>query len=411
MGSNWMTPSDEVMSGWRSVQRIGLASSLERDSKSGPFRLRAMLSLLQLVSIVCIVGLSEGNSAAHPALITINRISTGSLPRGHQDGERGGRGTAVNQPVGKPDPGENLIPSGGDYVLGSTDLIEVHIEDAPELSKKFTVGSDGTISMEYLKSVTVGGRTCREVEKEIADGLRGRYLRDPHVTVTVLQSNSRSYYVQGAVHTPGMYVAAGHPTLMKLITIAGGLADNHGSTAYIIREIREPAGNLGTGADSSGQSVPVRSQGSSGAASDKPKYDLMKTNINGLFRGDFSQDMAIQPGDIINIPQTDLFFVAGEVRKPGSFPLKDGTTLQQAISMAEGTTFKAATGDAIIFRDDPRGKRTEIKVDVGAVMRGKREDIPILANDIIVVPNSRTRSALQIMLQGFGTSALRVPVP
>src|SRR5262252_1109787 len=123
MGSNWMTPSDEVMSGWRSVQRIGLASSLERDSKSGPFRLRAMLSLLQVVSIVCIVGLSEGNSAAHPALIRINRISTGSLPRGHQDGERGGRGTAVNQPVGKPDPGENLIPSGGDYVLGSTDLI------------------------------------------------------------------------------------------------------------------------------------------------------------------------------------------------------------------------------------------------------------------------------------------------
>jgi hypothetical protein len=48
---------------------------------------------------------------------------------------------------------------------------------------------------------------------------------------------------------------------------------------------------------------------------------------------------------------------------------------------------------------------------VGAVMRGKREDIPILANDIIMVPDSRTRSALQILLQGFGTSALRVPVP
>jgi polysaccharide export outer membrane protein len=292
--------------------------------------------------------------------------------------------------------------------MGSTDVIEVRIEDAPELSKKFTVGSDGTISMEYLKAVPVGGRTCREVEKEIADGLRGRYLRDPHVTVTVLQSNSRSYYVQGAVHAPGMYVVPGHPTLMKLITIAGGLADNHGSTAYIIREIREPRGNVGRG--SADQSVPVGSQVSS-AAGGKPMYDLMKTNINGLFRGDFSQDMAIQPGDIINIPQTDLFFVAGEVRKPGPFPLKDGTTLQQAISMAEGTTFKAASGDAIIFRDDPRGKRIEIRVDVGAVMRGKREDIPILANDIIVVPNSRTRSALQIMLQGFGTSALRVPIP
>jgi len=299
--------------------------------------------------------------------------------------------------------GSGAIPSGGDYVLGATDVIEVHIEDAPELSKKFTIGSDGTIVMEYLKAIPAGGKTCQEVEKAIADGLRGRYLRDPHVTVTVLQSNSRSYYIQGAVHTPGMYVVAGHPTLMKLITIAGGLADNHGSTAFIIREARKEKGDGRSTAD------PV--QASSVQADDKPRYDLMKTNINGLFRGDFSQDMVIQPGDIINIPQTDLFFVAGEVRKPGPFPLKDGTTLQQAISMAEGTTFKAATGDALIFRDDPGGKRAEIKVDVGAVMRGKREDIPILANDIIVVPNSRTRSALQIVLQGFGASALRVPVP
>jgi polysaccharide export outer membrane protein len=338
--------------------------------------------------------------------------SAASFPRVQQDGQQtSGRGTALNQPGSKPNAVENSMPSGGDYVLGSTDVIEVHIEDAPELSKKFTVGSDGTIAMEYLKAVPVGGKTCREVEKEIAEGLRGRYLRDPHVSVTVLQSNSRSYYVQGAVHTPGMYVVAGNPTLMKLITIAGGLADNHGSTAYIIREIRESRGNTATGSDSSDHSGLEASQGPSAPAAATPKYDLMKTNINSLFRGDFSQDMTIQPGDIINIPQTDLFFVAGEVRKPGPFPLKDGTTLQQAISMAEGTTFKAATGDAIIFRDDPRGKRIEIKVDVGAVMRGKREDVPILANDIIVVPNSRTRSALQIMLQGFGTSALRLPLP
>jgi hypothetical protein len=44
-------------------------------------------------------------------------------------------------------------------------------------------------------------------------------------------------------------------------------------------------------------------------------------------------------------------------------------------------------------------------------MRGKGEDVPILANDIIVVPNSRTRSALQMVLQGFGASAVRLPIP
>jgi len=285
-------------------------------------------------------------------------------------------------------------------------VIDVHIEDAPELSKKFTIGSDGTIPMEYLRIVKVGGKTCQDVERTIADGLRGRYLRDPHVTVTVLQSNSRSYYIQGAVRTPGVYVMAGNATLMKLITIAGGLADNHGSTAFIIRETSgdhqkiEPL-----------ETARATSEAPSNSGDDKPKYELMKTNINGLFRGDFSQDMRIRPGDIINIPQSDVFFVAGEVRKPGAFGLKEGTTLRQAISMAEGTTFKAATGEAVIYRDDARGKREEIKVDVGAVMRGKREDIQIQANDIIVVPNSRTRSALQIVLQGFGMSAMRLPIP
>jgi len=371
--------------------------------------MRGRVLLTALLVLACSLGDGAGLSAALAATVMrASRPSTNEIGSAQQqEAERGaGRGGSI-QPDRSVDRAES-IPSGGDYILEPTDVIDVHVEDAPELSKKFTIGSDGTISMEYLKRISVGGKTCQQLERTIADGLRGRYLRDPHVTVTVLQTNSRSYYIQGAVHMPGIYVIAGHPTLMKLITIAGGLADNHGSTAFIIREARRDQKNGPAGADQSNRDP---SHASDSASDDRPRYDLMKTNINGLFRGDFSQDLAIQPGDIINIPQTDLFFVAGEVRRPGSFPLKDGTTLQQAISMAEGTTFKAATGDAVIFRDDPRGKRSEIRVDVGAVMRGKREDIPILANDIIVVPNSRTRSALQIMLQGFGTSALRVPIP
>jgi len=375
---------------------------------------------LTAVRVVVILGLLSfaTTSINHPEVAAGSVSNCGKTVENAGDVNRGGaqdadraaaRAGSALQTSGQ---GES-IPSGGDYVLEPTDVIDVHIEDAPELSKKFTIGSDGTIPMEYLRTITVSGKTCQELEKTIADGLRGRYLRDPHVTVTVLQSNSRSYYIQGAVRSPGMYVIAGLPTLMKLITIAGGLAENHGSTAFIIREARNarknsaPVKDAGSPAQS-GAEPPAASRES---ADSQPRYELMKTNINGLFRGDFSQDMPIRPGDIINIPQTDVFFVAGEVRKPGSFPLKEGTTLQQAVSMAEGTTFKAATADASIFRDDSRGKRSEIKVDVGAVMRGKREDIPILANDIIVVPNSRTRSALQVLLQGFGSSAMRLPLP
>ena len=129
--------------------------------------------------------------------------------------------------------------------------------------------------------------------------------------------------------------------------------------------------------------------------------------------GNFDQDIGIGPGDIIHIPPTDIFFVAGEVNAPGSFPLKEGTTLRQAISLAQGTTFQAAATRAIIFREEmSSGKRQEIPVDVPAVMNGKKSDVPILANDIIIVPNSRSKTIGGALLRAFGISTIsRVPVP
>ena len=145
---------------------------------------------------------------------------------------------------------------------------------------------------------------------------------------------------------------------------------------------------------------------------EEAKYEMKQVNINSLLKGNFSQNLVIQPGDIINIPQGDIFFVAGEVRSPGPYPLKDGTTLRQAITMAQGVTFRAKPNLGIIFREDPTtAKRQEIKVDIGEVMSGKKEDIPILANDIVIVPNSRLKSVTQTLLNAFGANAARIPIP
>jgi protein involved in polysaccharide export with SLBB domain len=321
-----------------------------------------------------------------------------------------------------------IVASGEDYRIGPTDVIELHVEDAPELSRTFTVGADGTFQMPYLHQILAAQKTTQQLEKMIVDGLKGKYLIDPHVTVTVLRFNSRSYFIEGAVHSPGLYIVQGRPSLMQLITIAGGFADNHGSTAFIIRQIKtapgvEPIAAGGTlpsatTTDSSvGPSEKFPVTGQTGGRTDqaepeKAKYELIKANINGLFRGEFDQDKAVEPGDIINIPPTDVFFVSGEVKKAGSFSLKEGTTLRQAISMAEGTTFKAAVHRAVIFRDNPKtGKREEISVDVGKVMAGKEEDMPILANDVIEIPNSRSKTAFGALLTGLGASAMRAPIP
>jgi len=285
-----------------------------------------------------------------------------------------------------------LVESDEDYRIAPGDVIDVQVEDAPELSRTFRVSAAGTFLMPYLGRIVAQQKTTEELAKLIADGLRGRYLKQPQVTVVVRQYNSYSFFIQGAVRHPGVYQIQGRPSLLKLITIAGGLADNHGSSAFIIREIKQP-------------------QAPNSATEDGAKYELIKANISALFKGSFDQDIFVEPGDIINIPPTDVFFVAGEVHAPGSFPLKEGTTLRQAISLAQGTTFKAATNRGVIFREGSAdGKRQEIKVDISEVMGGKKEDIPIVANDIIIIPNSRFKSVSGALLSAFGFSAARAPL-
>src|SRR5262249_35479308 len=98
-----------------------------------------------------------------------------------------------------------------DYKLAPRDVIEVIVEDAPELSVNYTINSKGVIQMRFLGPVNVAGQTPDAVSKIIADGLRGRYLKDPQVYVSVIQYNSRTFFIQGAVRNPGVYVVSGKP--------------------------------------------------------------------------------------------------------------------------------------------------------------------------------------------------------
>jgi polysaccharide biosynthesis/export protein len=299
-----------------------------------------------------------------------------------------------------------------DYRIGPGDVIGINIDRAPELSGEFRVSASGTIYMDYLGRMTVQNMTQEELSALIADGLRGRYLKNPSVSITIEQINSHTFFIQGAVNRPGAYQLEGKPTLMKLIIVAGGLSVNHGTSAYIIREVKQPMSNpvlhRTAAAPPTGDEPRIESQESKEKEDDM--YELIRVSISGLFRGDFDKNMYVEPGSIINIPPADVFFVAGEVHAPGSFPFREGTTLRQAISLAQGTNFKAASGSGLIFREDPvTRRRQEIKVDIASVMNGKKDDIPILANDVIIVPNSRFKSVSGTLLSGLGTSIVRIP--
>lgn len=295
-----------------------------------------------------------------------------------------------------------IVAPNEDYRIGPGDYLEIRVEDAPELLTRTRVTAKGDILMSHLNYVPVAGKTTEQLTTYITEKLRGGYLKKPHVSVAITQVNSRSYLIQGAVRRPGPFQIEGRPSLMRLINYAGGVLDNHGSRAFVFRETKPPIKLDGLKSSSEQDQPPTQNTTESG---ELPKYEMLTSNISALYKGRFDQDIILEPGDIVNIPQTDVFFVAGEVNAPGEFPLKEGTTIRQAIAMAQNWTNKAQPKNAVIFREDVNGERKEIPVDIAAVMSNKSPDVQLMANDIVIVPNSKLKSALLPILNAFGSGA------
>jgi polysaccharide export outer membrane protein len=293
-----------------------------------------------------------------------------------------------------------VFASEENYRIGANDVIDVQVAKWNEVSGTFAVNADGTFAMRYIGSLKAQGKTVTELATEIANRLRGEYVKDPQVTVSVKQYNSRTFFVQGAVRSPGMFTVIGKPVLMTLINLAGGLNVEHGSTAFIIRKIHNP--------ESSVKPAPVGEEPSEGEG--REQYELLKANLDRLYAGDFSQNLTIEPGDTVHVPPADLYFVAGEVLRPGSFPLRQGLTLRQAVSQAGGVGPKAKASAAFILRQNPSGgEPVKMEVDIADIMKADKPDVPIQPNDYVFVPSSKLKSVGNVLLNGFGMNFIRVP--
>jgi polysaccharide biosynthesis/export protein len=360
----------------------------------------------------------RGASLAALALV-LGTVCASSINAQQRRGEPQQEQPAVQSSASEMGNASILTAAEKDYRISAGDVIQLQIEDAPELSHFYRVSSSGQIEIPVLGLVEAQGKTTFELARLIKKGLRDEeYLNSPNVLVTIKQYNSQTFLIQGSVRNPGVYQTEGRPSLLTMIGIAGGLAVDHGSTAFILRpnKTKKPArapdtqiSSLQDQTPDTDQSTQTPAGGSVSAPSEDPDYELIKVNIGALYKGQF--DQRVEPGDIINIPRSDVFFVTGEVKSPGSFTLKDGTTLRQAVSLAQGLTFNAKGAQGVIFREDPTlGTRKELKVDISAVINGKKEDIPLQANDLIIVPNSRTKSIGGMLLMALGVNSARLPV-
>src|SRR5262245_21177350 len=372
-----------------------------------------------LLSAVCLAGFIFPCVAFGQGQSGQQRPRIVSAPKSDSDiGSNGSPGSTGGSSGERNVPGVIVLKDDDkDYKLAPRDVIEVVVEDAPELSVNYTINSSGIIPLRFLGPTTVAGKTPEDVSGIITEGLRGRYLKDPKVYVSVKQFNSRTFFIQGAVRSPGAYVISGSPTLFKLMTIAGGLQENHGGTAYIFREVKPKPEKLETGqqsaADKKLKEIVDNAKGADQEAVvvGEPDYEVVTANISGILRGRLDNNVFIQPSDVVYIPPADVFYMAGAVRAAGQFTIRQGITLRQASSLAGGTLFKAKLDKRLIFRTDPvTGNFTEVPIDIGAVMSGKKADIPIVGNDVIWVPNSAVKSVSATILNTLIPNAIyRLP--
>ncbi len=122
------------------------------------------------------------------------------------------------------------------YQLGSGDVISITVFGEEDLKlQKMRLTDAGTISYPVLGELKILGLTVGELEKVITDGLKGRYLVNPRVSVSV--DEYRPFFINGQVERGGGYPFQPGLTVRKAVTLAGGFKERASKEKiFIIRD-------------------------------------------------------------------------------------------------------------------------------------------------------------------------------
>jgi polysaccharide export outer membrane protein len=286
----------------------------------------------------------------------------------------------AQQPAANPTRATNVPEVGANLPaqpVGANDLIAVSVYDAPELSRTVRIGSDGYIRLPMLKQrIKVDGLYPADLETAISQALRDeQILVDPFVTVTIAEYHSRPISVAGAVNTPLVFQADRPTTLLEAIANAHGLRPDAGREILVSRS--QP--------------------GDDG----KPVLLTRRILVRGLIdEADPALNLKLNGGEEIRVPEVSKIYIVGNVKKPGAFPVQDGsdTTVFEMLAMAEGLTPYSGK-EAFIYRREAGGGKNEIAVPLDKIMKRTVPDIPLTANDILYVK-------VQMFGAGAGTALI-----
>jgi polysaccharide biosynthesis/export protein len=111
------------------------------------------------------------------------------------------------------------------YLIGPFDKLSVSVFGIGELSQKVQADASGRITLPLVGQIQASGLTSEELAREVENRLRGRYVREPHVTINVEETVSQVISIDGEVKEPGLYPVVGRMTLMRAVATAKGVAE------------------------------------------------------------------------------------------------------------------------------------------------------------------------------------------
>lgn len=256
-----------------------------------------------------------------------------------------------------------------EYVVGPQDLLTISVLDSPELSREVRVAGEGTVGLPLLaERVRVAGLTLGQVEDLLKQKYQeGGILNQPEITVTLKELQSKPVTVTGAVRNPGVFQVTGQVRLLRLLSLAGGFSDDVGTTVKVIRE------------DESG------------------KTQVLQANVEDLREGKAEANLPVRGGDTVNVLQAGVIYVIGAVNRPGRFLLRSDTqqtTILNVLALVEDLKRTAKPDRAVLIRKQPQGAGVEqIPVDIRKILDHRQEDIAVMANDVLYIPDSTAKRA------------------
>ncbi len=247
---------------------------------------------------------------------------------------------AAQQPVMPP---ASAVPQER-YVIGAQDTLAITVVGEPDLTNKYRVDTDGSITLPYIGRLAAAGSTIADLQGKITKLLKDGYLQNPQVLIDVDQYKSRSIYVTGRVRSPGKVPMNGPTiTLIEALALAGSPTP-----------------------DASNQ-LTVKHQRSG---------EVVVVNRRDLELGKAGFDIALEDGDVVNVPDAQRFYISGYIRNSGFYVLDPGMTVEQAIALAGGLTDRGSDRRITVTRLVDN-KVVELKVELADKVQ---------ANDVIKIP-------------------------